>query len=302
MKLSVKALISAGLCIALFSIASCKKDSSEQAAAVSNEEAATMSQENAEAEAEYDDATEIGFSAGADLEVVVESIREAGSNGAGINLGTRLDLFADLYFKLGPCATITVTPNDTTFPKTVTIDYGSGCVCRDGKFRKGVITLHFSAPIRRSGAVLTITFDGYYVNRKHIEGIKTITNLSAGGAIKYSVQVQDGKITWPNGRGFTYAGIKTVTQIRGMDTRTVRDDVYSIEGRSETKYANGVTVVKNTEEPLIKPVACGWIVKGVLKIKINNVTFLVDFGNGDCDNKAILTNVNLHKEIEIILP
>jgi hypothetical protein len=302
MNSTLKALIGAVLCIALFSLASCKKDSSEQAAAVSNEEASIMSQENAEAEAEYDDAAEIGLSAGADLEVVVKAAREAGSNATGVNLGTRLDLFADLYFKLGPCARITVTPNDTTFPKTVTIDYGSGCICRDGKFRKGVITLHFSAPVRRPGAVLTITFQGYYVNRKHIEGIKIITNLSADGAVKYSVQVKDGKITWPNGRGFTYAGIKTVTQVSGMATLTVRDDVYSIEGRAETKYANGVTVVKITKTPLIKPVACSWIVQGVLGIKINNAAFLVDFGNGGCNNKAILTNVNLQTEIEITLP
>lgn len=298
MKSTVKALVSAGLCIAFFTIASCKKDNSEQSTTVNEEEAAVISQENAEAEAEYDDATEIGFSAGADLEVALKTT----GIGTGANLGTRLELFADLYFKLGPCATLTVTPSDTTFPKTVIIDYGSGCICRDGKLRKGTIILTYSAPIRRSGAVLTITFRDYYVNRKHIEGIKTITNLSAGGAVKYSVQVEGGKISWPNGRGLTYAGIKTVTQVQGMDTRTVRDDVYSIEGRAETKYANGVTVVKNTETPLIKPVACGWMVKGVLKIKINDASFYIDFGNGECDNKASLTNVRLNTTIEITLP
>jgi hypothetical protein len=298
MKSSFKALIGAGLCIALFSITSCKKDNSEQAATVNEEEAAVISQENAEAEAEYDDAAEIGMAAGADLEVALQSANATG----GVNLGARLELFADLYFKIGPCVTITVSPNDTTFPKTITIDYGSGCICRDGKLRKGAIILHYTAPLRRSGAVLTITFRDYYVNRKHIEGVKTITNLSADGAVKYSVQVEDGKISWPNGRGFTYAGIKTVTQVQGMDTRTVRDDVYTIEGRSETKYANGITVVKNTETPLVKPVACHWIVQGILKIKINNAAFYIDFGTGDCDNKALLTNVQLNKTIGITLP
>ena len=304
MKMTFNACVGAGLLMALFTIASCKKDASQQTTtAVSNEEATTMSQENAEAEGDYDDVTEIGLSAGADLEVAAKATTEAGFNAAGGNLGARLDLFADLYFKLGPCATLTVSPNDSTFPKTVTIDYGTaGCLCRDGKFRRGIITLNFTAPIRRAGAVLTITFQDYYVNRKHVEGVKIITNLRADGAIKYSVQVKDGKISWPNGRWFTHTSLKTVTQIQGMDTRTVRDDVYSIDVHAENKYANGTTVVRDTKEPLIKPVACEWIVKGILKIKINNATFYIDFGNGNCDNKAVLTNVQINASIDIILP
>jgi hypothetical protein len=112
--------------------------------------------------------------------------------------------------------------------------------------------------------------------------------------------VNDGKVTWPNGRGFKHEKSKVVTQVRGMDTRRIRDDVYSIEGRSKTSYANGTTVVVNTETPLIKPVVCNWIVAGILKIKINERTVYLDFGNGQCDNKAWL-KWNNHV-LEITLP
>src|SRR6185369_17573187 len=99
-----------------------------------------------------------------------------------------------------------------------------GCICRDGKFRRGAVILHFTPPIRRPGAVLTIKLRDFYVNRKHIEGVKTITNLSENGSatstLKYSVQIADGKVTWPNGRGFTYEALKVVTRVRGGDTRT----------------------------------------------------------------------------------
>ena len=172
-------------------------------------------------------------------------------------------------------------------------------MCRDGKFRKGVVVLEFSAPIRRPGATLTIGLRDYYVNRAHIEGKKTITNLSENGALKYSVQVEDGKITWPNGRGFAYVGLKVVSQIHGMGTITIRDDVYSIEGRAKTTYNSGVTVTKNTETPLIKPIVCNWIVQGVLKIAINDRVLYIDFGNGDCDNKAILKWANGEREITL---
>ena len=275
---------------------SCQKDNSISNEPVAEEEAITMSEESAAADAEYEETSEIGLSVDADLEAAAR----AGHNNFGAALNANVDLFFELAFRLGPCTKITVTPNDSTYPKTVVIDFGSGCLCRDGKFRKGTITLHFTKPIRRPGAVLTITLDNYYVNRAHIEGKKVITNQSEGGVVKYSVVVTGGKVTWPNGRGFQYEKVKTVTQVRGSETLTIRDDVYAVEGRSKTTYANGTTVIKNTETPLIKPVACNWIVKGILKIKINQRELFLDFGSGDFDNKALL-KWNGH-EREITLP
>ena len=279
MKTKLQVLVAAWIIFASIALVSCQKESSLQPTTVTEEEALIASEENTAAEAEFDDIAEIGLSVGADLEAET-------STGAGLN--GRIELFFDLQFKVGPCTKIEVSPNDSTFPKTVIIDYGSGCICRDGKFRKGAIVLYFTGPIRRAGSVLTITFRNFYVNRIHIEGTKTIKNLSSEGTLKYAMTVENGKVTWPNGRGFSYEGSKLVTQVRGMETRTIRDDVYSIEGRNKTVYANGTVVIKNTESPLIKPVACAWIVKGVLKIKINDRVLFIDFGNGDCDNKATL--------------
>jgi hypothetical protein len=284
-KINLKYLLGAFLFMSASVLFSCQKDNSIGNEPVADEEAVTISEENAAADAEYEETAEIGFSADADLEVAAQS----GQTNFGLGVHANLDLFAELAPRLGPCVTITVTPNDSTYPKTVVIDYGNGCLCRDGKFRKGAIVLHYTKPLRRPGAVLTITFRNYFVNRAHIEGTKVIKNQTEGGVHKYSVVVIDGKVTWPNGRGFSYEKVKTVTQVRGSETITIRDDVYSIEGRSKTTYNNGITVTKNTESPLIKPVACAWIVKGVLKIKINDRELFLDFGNGMCDNKATLT-------------
>lgn len=295
-KFNLNQLLCVMLIVSTTVLFSCQKDTSINEQPVSEEEAVTMSEENAAADAEYEEAAEIGLSASADLEAAAT----AGRNSFGLGVHANLDLFAELSFRLGPCATVTVSPNDSTYPKTVVIDYGAGCICRDGKFRKGSVTLHFTKPIRRPGAVLTITLQNYHVNRAHIEGTKVITNQSQAGVHQYAVVVTGGKVTWPNGRGFKYEKVKTVTQVRGMETITVRDDVFSIEGRSKTTYNSGVTVTKNTEAPLIKPVACNWIVKGIAKIKINNRELFLDFGSGDCDNKALLT-WNGH-ERQITLP
>lgn len=287
-----------------FIFTSCQKEASlTNPSTVSEAEAADLSDESLQAEASFDDAEDISFTAAEE---------EGNAGGFGIegrssNTQGRLFLpnFFELRERIGDCATITVTPNDSTYPKTVTIDFGDSCRGRDGKVRSGKLVLHFTGPVRRPGSVVTLTFVRYYVNRIHIEGTKIFKNLSEPPVHKWSIEVVNGKVTFPNGRGYEYDGIKTVTQIAGMLTNTVRDDVYKITGRSKTKFKNGTTVNINTEDPLIKKVACPWISEGTLKIKINDRVFYLDFGfpnNGNCDNKALLMWNNGNNQRVIILP
>ncbi|MBK5271781.1 MAG: hypothetical protein JJE22_12290 [Bacteroidia bacterium] len=286
----------------LFSVIlySCQKENqSNTSLAVTDEQAATYSDESTQAEASFDDVEDVSMTAATE-----ESIATA-PNGRVSETGRLIPVFAELRLRIGSCATITVTPNDSTYPKTITIDFGDGCLCADGKFRKGAIILELTGPIRRSGSVLTITFRDFYLNHAHIEGTKTVTNLSANGNIKFTVMVNDGKVTFPNGRGYKYESLRYVSQIEGGSTDTIRDDVYSIEGRSKTVFNSGLTIELNTETPLIKKVACHWISDGILKIKINDRELFLDYGspnNGDCDNKALLTwNAGANTRL-IILP
>jgi hypothetical protein len=278
---------------------SCQKENSlSNTTPVTEEEATAYSDESTQAEASFDDVEDVSMTA-------AEEEGTASTGGRSTEQGRFLPTFEELRLRIGHCAEITVFPNDSTYPKTVTIDFGDGCVCADGKFRKGAIVLHLTGPIRRSGSVLTITFRNFYLNRAHLEGTKIISNLSENGNIKFTVQVVGGKVTFPNGRGYSYNGLKYVKQIEGGNTRIVRDDVYSIEGRSKTEFNNGLVVNLNTETPLIKKVACHWINKGVLKIKINDRILFLDYGapdNGECDNKALLTWNNGNNQRLITLP
>ncbi len=291
---SFNRIILAVLFLIATALYSCQKENSSNSSSipVTEDEAVTYSDESTQAEASFDDVEDIGMIA-AEEEGVVSA-----PNG-------RIFPFAQLRLRLGPCAVITVTPEDSTYPKTVTIDFpGDGCWCADGKHRKGAIILNFTGPIRRPGSVLTITFRDFYLNRAHIEGTKTISNMSSANGVKFSVQVTGGKVTLPNGRGYKYDGLKTVTQVEGSTTNNILDDVYHIEGRSKTEFNNGLTINLNTESPLVKKVACRWISDGTVKIKINDRVLFLDYGapnNGDCDNKALLTwnNGNNHRLITL---
>lgn len=275
---------------------SCQKEfSSANQEAVTEEQATAYSEESSQAEASFDDAADLATTA-ADEE---GNASEYGINGRGF-----FPSFTELRASIGDCATITVSPNDSTYPKTITIDFGDSCVGRDGKLRSGAIVLHLTAPLRRPGSVLTITFRNYFVNHIHLEGTKIISNLSDPPVHKWSVQVVGGKVTFPSGRGYSYESLKYKKQVAGMETRIVRDDVYEIEGRSRTEFNNGTTVNLNTETPLVKKVACPWISDGKLKIKINDRVLFLDYGfpnNGQCDNKALLTWNNGNNQRVIIL-
>jgi hypothetical protein len=289
-----------------FIFTSCQKENSfttSSSSSVTEEQAATLSDESTQAEASLDDADDVSFTAAEE---------EGNAGGFGLegksasNTGRQfLPNFFELRERIGDCATITVVPNDSTYPKTVTIDFGDSCRGRDGKVRKGQLVLHFTAPIRRPGAVVTLTFVNYYVNRAHIEGTKIFTNLSEPPVHQWRIEAIDCKVTFPSGRGFKYDGVKNVKQIAGMLTNIVRDDVYQITGRSKTVFNGGTTININTEDALIKKVACPWISEGTLKIKINDRVFRLDYGfpnNGDCDNKALLTWNNGNSQRIIILP
>ena len=269
---------------------------------MTEEDAANYSDESSQAEASFDDVDDITLTAA-----------EEEGNAGGFGLEGRSADQSRLYFpnfrelreRIGDCATITVTPNDSTYPKTVTIDFGDSCRGNDGKVRKGKIVIHFTAPIRRPGSVVTLTLVNYHVNRVHLQGTKIFKNQSEPPMHKWSIEIVDGKVTFPNGRGYTYEGVKTVKQIAGVITGIVRDDVYQITGRSSTTFRNGTTVKINTEDPLIKKVACHWISEGTLKIKINDMVLKLDFGfpnNGGCDNKALLSWNNGNSQRVISLP
>lgn len=290
--------ISIGALTLLFAsvLFSCQKDlSSGNESTVTEEQATAYSEESSMAEASFDDAEDIATTA---------ADEEGNASEYGLNGRLFRPLFTELRAAIGDCAEITITPNDSTYPKTITIDFGNGCLGRDGKFRSGAIVIHLTAPLRRPGSVVTITFRNYYVNRVHLEGTKTISNLSDPPVHKWSVQVVGGKVTFPSGRGYSYQSIKVKTQAGGMDTRIVRDDVYELTGRSQTEFNGGLTITLNTESPLVKKIACPWISDGKLKIRINDRVLYLDYGfptDGQCDNKALLTWNNGGGRLVIIL-
>jgi len=192
--------------------------------------------------------------------------------------------------KMTSCAAVTLSPADlVTFPKTMTIDFGTGCTSSNNVLRKGKIIANMSGRIRTAGTVITVTFDGYYVNGFKLEGTYVITN-NGGTGLHFTRQVINGKLTYPDGvTWYTYTGTHTLVQTGGSATPTFTDDNFSVTGSGSTSSSAGNTLTVTITTPLVKSGGCRNISSGIEQFTYNTISGSLNFGDGTCDNLAVLT-------------
>jgi hypothetical protein len=187
-----------------------------------------------------------------------------------------------------PCASITVTPA-SGFPKTIRITFDTTCTAPGGIVRSGVVQIVISDSIRRPGATAVMTFENYYVNRFRREGVITWTNTSIPPVRSWRREVDNGKITAPNGAFWLHESIKSITQTAGSSTHQIHDDVFSISGNGSITNPAGITRTATIIEPLQKKVACHNIDKGKVKFQGPHHFAILNFGDGTCDNLATIS-------------
>lgn len=219
----------------------------------------------------------------------------------GLNTSGRKATSTPGQFKLGACYKFDI--DDVTidkWPKTLTLDFGTGCTGTDGRVRAGKVIITISNYIMKPGAIINITLDGYSVNLVQLQGTKVITNQSSGTTFKYSTKVTGGVIKLDT-LTFGYSCEKVITQVEGGNTPFVtEDDSYSGTGTASLTYPGGTVVTYTTKEPLIKALKCAWIGKGKADVTFDQVTATIDYGAGICDDSA---TVNIGDKVKgIILP
>lgn len=203
--------------------------------------------------------------------------------------------FGGFGFGFGACMTRTVeTPEETDYPKTITIEYDGACTSEFGVVKSGTITIILTGHPKEEGSQRIVTFDNFTINGNEIRGKKTYTSNGNG---QFACTLEDGNIVTPDGDVIIRESTKTRTLVEGGDTEDRRDDVYEVTGE-----INGVVIDKDSGDeisykkvitvPLVISRDCFWIAEGVVETIIGGVTSTVDFGDGTCDNIATRTDEN----------
>ncbi len=205
---------------------------------------------------------------------------------------------------LPACVTISTVVTSGTWTRTV--DFGTqGCTMPNGNVLKGKIIVSGSINFDQPSHTISYSFDNFYHNDILIVGNKTVVrtlvstndnpNLHPLATMNLELTV-----TFPDGKIYKRVGTRVREMIAGFNTPLVwRDNVFAVTGNWTTNFPGGRAQTSTITSPLIVKMDCNHIVQGTITFTRNDRSAVLDYGNGDCDNKATVTANNTTVEITL---
>lgn len=188
---------------------------------------------------------------------------------------------------LNDCVEVTDS-GEGVYPREIILDYGDGCLGQGGRIRYGQIIINLSDDMGVEGATRTVTFQDFAVNNTYIEGTRVAISQGTNG---------EGQPQWTRtvdmtftrngnelGRNFN----QDVTWLSGYNTEECGDNVFQISGSGSVTRPNGNVVTRTIISPLIVDKVCGYTVQGVIVVDAPLGQRTLDFGDGSCDDDAIV--------------
>lgn len=200
----------------------------------------------------------------------------------------------------GGCAT--VTRDTLSTPRRITIDYGPvNCLCRDGRYRRGIVFVDYTGQRGVAGSTATLSFSGYFVNDRGISGSRTISYAVSPTGNPLRTTQYNITVTPPNSSGsYNRQGQRVREKIAGDGTPSLLDDVYLVTGSGSGSRMGGLVYSHNIVTPLRREGSCRWIVSGSIQFsRSGRNTRTLDFGNGGCDDQATVANGNRTRTITL---
>lgn len=198
--------------------------------------------------------------------------------------------------------TVYDTPGEP-FPRTITIDYGEGIDNDAGNTIAGKIIMKETNILTMQDAVSEITLENFSHNAMAVEGSSIITNIGVndeGGIVfdeitELSIDSERGTHSWESER------VRTWT--KGYDTEDIEDDEYSIKGTANGVSSDDTNYEVTTLEEIIIAENCDYVKQGIIEINIDASAIVkkgeIDFGEGECDDEAVLTINETETEISL---
>ena len=207
--------------------------------------------------------------------------------------------------KITTCGTISRDPAFGTplTPGTVvtkTIDFGTdGCALANGNTVKGKIVVTFTYQPSATTHTITYTFTDFYHNAIKYNGSDIFTReMSVGTQTSPSHPIVTMNInmaaTLADGRVLNRVGERVREIMEGYGTAGLEDNVYQVTGSWTTTYPNSSVLSSSITSPLIIKMSCldvhkPLLVQGVITHTRNGRVSTLNYGEGICDNLAVLT-------------
>ena len=203
------------------------------------------------------------------------------------------------------CASYNLINNNSLDIDTLIINFGTTNCLQNGKLRKGKVVSTYSGKYRDSLAVITSTFDNYYINNNLIQGERVVTNQGRDsvGNMGFTIAVNNASIVTSNGI-INWSSNRTKKWVNGQNTSNTSDDRYKITGS-----ANGIGVNNNSfsteiTDALNMDLDClpSCVIKsGTAKISPNGYADrIINYGDSLCDCNFDITINGTNYPIELI--
>lgn len=268
--------------LAILSISSCTKE------AVLDQSSIDLADDDAVSDAIFEDI----FNTVDYADILLDGLQKAGTGKS------------ESYFTVSDsCPAVTIThPEDALWPKTITVDYGTGCTGFYENTRAGKIIITVTGPRRVSGSERITTFDNYYINGIKVEGTHELQNMgfSSNQNLLVSSKLTDGKITLPDGKFIERSFDHQREWIAGHLSPNPWDDECLITGTASGVNIDGEAYTRKITTALHWKRVCRFMVSGVIEISFGDLEpFRLDFGEGECDAAAKVSRGDASREITL---
>lgn len=204
-----------------------------------------------------------------------------------------------LRYRVNECPDVSIESEDGAYPKTITLNYGDGTTLENGHVLSGVIVIEISGPRASETYSREVVYTDFGVDSLTVNGSSLVARNRAED--EFRTFTTDMAFTLADGKVINRSSERVWEWLEGMDTdEDQTDDVIQITGVVNAENSDGDTYKKEIVEPLIRLGDCRFIVQGVVEIWLNETLISsMDYGNGECNNMAILTKDGETLEIDL---
>lgn len=223
-------------------------------------------------------------------ETMMNGMHGGGMHGGGMNWGSS----NSMHYMMGQHPNFTMHGEQGQYADSMVINYGMGTQLNNGRVMSGSMIINTSEEPNGDGFMREITYDNFSVDSMSITGMTTMYisgDHQSGGT---HILAGDIMITMPDGTTIHRESEITREWIDGGETNLEQtDDVMQVTGHViNTINENGTETIyrKDIIEPMIKATGCRYFSQGIIELSQGgNVIATLDYGNGECDDVAVLT-------------